>query len=115
MKLLKNYDVTIQYHPCKANVVADSLSRKVVSMCILAYLSLSKRPLGKEIQALESIFVKLGISKRGGVLASIEVKSLFMEDIKAKQFEDGNIEDHRTNIAIGKSQETTLDAHVVLN
>ena len=38
-----------------------------------------------------------------------------MEDIKAKQFEDGNIEDHRTNIAIGKSQETTLDAHVVLN
>ena len=49
------------------------------------------------------------------MLASIEVKSLFMEDIKAKQFEDGNIEDHRTNIAIGKSQETTLDMDGVLN
>ena len=38
MELLKDYDVTIQYHLGKANVVADALSRKAVSMGSLACL-----------------------------------------------------------------------------
>ncbi|WMV54844.1 hypothetical protein MTR67_048229 [Solanum verrucosum] len=49
MELLKDYDVTIQNHPGKANVVADALSRKAVSMGSLACLSVTKRPLAKEI------------------------------------------------------------------
>ena len=28
LELIKDYDLTIQYHPRKANVVADALSRK---------------------------------------------------------------------------------------
>jgi hypothetical protein len=28
LELIKDYDVTLQYHPDKANVVADALSRK---------------------------------------------------------------------------------------
>ena len=95
MELLKDYDVTIQYHPGKANVVADALSRKVVSMGSLACLSVSKRPLAKEIQTLDSKFMQLGISERGGVLTSIEVRATFIEEIKAKQFEDENLEELR--------------------
>ena len=30
MELLKDYDCTIEYHPGKANVVADALSSKIV-------------------------------------------------------------------------------------
>ena len=42
MELFKDYDVTIQYHQGKANVVADTLSRKAVSMGSLDYLSVVK-------------------------------------------------------------------------
>ena len=62
----------------------------------LAYLSVPKRPLGKEIQALESKFMQLGISERGGVLSSIEVKSMFIEVIKDKKFKDRNLEEFKT-------------------
>ncbi|MCI29846.1 hypothetical protein A2U01_0051055, partial [Trifolium medium] len=33
METLKDFDFTLQYHPGKANVVADALSRKSVSAC----------------------------------------------------------------------------------
>ena len=92
MKLIKDYDVTIQYHPGKANVVADTLSRKMVVMGNLAYLSVTKGPLAKEIQTLESKFMHLSISERGRVLASVEVKDTFIKEIKVGQFDaDGVI------------------------
>ena len=37
MELLKDYDITFLYHPRKANVVADALSRKAGSMGSLAH------------------------------------------------------------------------------
>ena len=87
MKLLKNYDVTIQYHPVKANVVADTVSQKAANMS-LAYLSVSKWLLAKEIQTLEYKFKQYGILERGGLLDSNEVRDTLLADIKAKEFED---------------------------
>lgn len=115
MELLKDYDITIQYHPGKANVVEDALSQKTVSMDSLACLSVSKRPLAKEIQTLESKFMQLGISERGGVLGNIEVRGVFIEEIKAKQSVDEQLKELRNKIVFGKVQETTLDAGDVLN
>ena len=39
IELLKDYDLSILYHPGKANVVADALRRKIVSMGSLVFLS----------------------------------------------------------------------------
>ena len=47
LELLKDYDCTILYHPGKANVVADALSRK--SMGSLGHISLERRPLVREL------------------------------------------------------------------
>ena len=43
MELIKDYDYMIDYHPGKANVVADALSRKLMQMlrALNAHLSLS--------------------------------------------------------------------------
>ena len=38
MELLKDYDITILYHPGRANVVAYALNRKEGSMGSLAHL-----------------------------------------------------------------------------
>lgn len=57
MDLLKGCDLTIQYHPGKANVLGDALSWIAMSVGSLACLCLTKRPLAKEIHTLESKFI----------------------------------------------------------
>ena len=52
---------------------------------------------------MESKFVQLEISEKCGVLSSIEVRDTFIDDIKDKQFEYGDLKELRTKIVIGKS------------
>lgn len=80
----------------------------------LAQKSVSTRPLATEIQTLESKFMQYGILERGGLLDSIEVRDTFMEESKAKKFEDENLEDLRRKTTIGKAQETILYENGVL-
>ncbi|WMV29096.1 hypothetical protein MTR67_022481 [Solanum verrucosum] len=98
-----------------ANVVAYALSWKAVSMGSLASLGVSKRPLAKEIETLESKFMQLGISEKGGALASIEVRTTFIKKIKVKQFEDENLNELRKRTVSGKAQDVMFDAGGVLN
>ena len=88
MELLTNYDITILYHPGKANVVADALSRKVGSMGSLAHLQAPRRPLAKEVQTLANDLMRLEVNERGGLLASVEARSSFLDKIKGEQFND---------------------------
>ncbi|KAH0670761.1 hypothetical protein KY290_026960 [Solanum tuberosum] len=52
LELLKDYDITILYHPGKVNVVIDALSRKTSSMGSLTAISVEKRPLATDIRRL---------------------------------------------------------------
>ena len=88
MELLKDYDVTILYHPGKANVVADVLSRKAGSMGSLAHLQVFRRPLAREVQTLANDFMRLEVNEQGGFLASVEARYSFLDKIKGKQFDD---------------------------
>ena len=81
MELLKDYDLTILYHPGKANVVADALSRKTSSMGSLATIRVEERPLARDVQRLANSLVSLQLSDKGGVLAFLEARSSLIDQI----------------------------------
>ncbi|KAA3473135.1 DNA/RNA polymerases superfamily protein [Gossypium australe] len=72
IELLKDYDCTIEYHPGKANVVADALSRKAMTN-------------------LRATFACLSFFDDGSLLVELQVKPMWIEQIKGKQLEDESL------------------------
>nr|GFA14515.1 ribonuclease H-like domain, reverse transcriptase, RNA-dependent DNA polymerase [Tanacetum cinerariifolium] len=64
LELLKDYDTNIQYHPGKANVVADALSRK---SGMIAYFNF------RILHDLERLDVELCVRDSGGYWASMRI------------------------------------------
>ena len=81
MELLKDYDCTIQYHPGRANIVADVLSRK--SSGSLAHIQEVRRPLIRELHELVDEGVRFDLSKARAMMAHFQVKSDVFDRIKA--------------------------------
>ena len=74
IELIKDYDLSIHYHPGKANVVADALSWELVS---LNAMILSSQPeLGKELDQLGIEVIKYGM------LDTLEVTPTLVDQIK---------------------------------
>ena len=114
MELLKDYDITILYHPGKANVVADALSRKAESMGSLAHLQVSRRPLAREVQTLANDLMRLKVNEKGGFLACVEARSSFLDKIKGKQFNDEKLIRIRDKVLQGEAKEAIMDEKGVL-
>ena len=83
---MKEYDITVLYHPGKANVVVDALSRKAWSMGSLSHLHVPRYPLSRKVQTLAKDFMRLEVLYIGGFFASVEARCSFLEKIKGKQF-----------------------------
>ena len=62
MELLKDYDCSILYHPGKANVVADALSRK--STGSLTHISTERRSIIKELHELINHELQWKVTKK---------------------------------------------------
>jgi hypothetical protein len=80
MEPLKDYDCTIQYHPGKANIVTDALSRK--SSGNLAYIQKVRRPLIREMHELVDEGVIFDLNKARVMIAHFQVKSNLFDKIK---------------------------------
>ena len=78
LELIKDYDVEILYHPGKANVVADALSRKREGN--LAALITTQRYLLEDMRKLELEVVTRQVATR---LANIRLQPTLVERIKA--------------------------------
>ena len=114
MELLKDYDITILYHPGKANVVADALSRKAGSMGSLAHLQASRRPLAREVQTLANDLMRLEVNEKGGLLACVEARSSFLDKIKGRQFDDEKLRRIQDKVLRGEAKEAQIDEEDIL-
>nr|AAT77831.1 putative pol polyprotein [Oryza sativa Japonica Group] len=83
LELIKDYDVGIHYHPGKANVVADALSRK--SHCNTLGVRGIPPELNQQMEALN-----LSIVGRG-FLATLEAKPTLLDQIREAQKNDPDI------------------------
>ena len=80
LKLIKDYKLEVHYHPGKANVVADALSRKVQCHCLRTRSG---------VNTLCEEFRRLSLSMvEHGSLASLVITSNLIDEIKKAQLED---------------------------
>ena len=86
VELLKDYYCTILYHPSKANVVADALSRKFMSS--LAHTTMQKRHMIREMGNCLNEGVVLSVIDTGTMLTHVQVQSSLVEKVKQLQQED---------------------------
>jgi hypothetical protein len=100
LELIEDYDLTIQYHPRKANVVADALSRTGVP---------------KAIMSLHSDLDRMGISFcfAGTVQKETQmiIQSAIPERVREAQQHDRLLLEVRKRISAGKSKEFSVDEH----
>ncbi|KAH0644862.1 hypothetical protein KY284_032746 [Solanum tuberosum] len=83
LELLKDYDMSVLYHPGKANVVADALSR--LYMGSVAHVEDEKKDLVREVHRLAQLGVQLVDSPKGGFMVHSGSESSFMVDVKSKK------------------------------
>ena len=76
LELIKDYDCIIEYHPGKANVAADALSRGLKSS--LSHMRSSYLPLLVDLRALG---VVLEADNSGALLATFHVRPLLVDQI----------------------------------
>jgi hypothetical protein len=93
LELIEDYDLGMNYHTRKANVVADALSRRAY----LNGLIMETMPfdLCEELNKLN-----LRLTVNAGVV-TIEVDSTLSQDIRKGQKEDEKLQEIRRNIAKG--------------
>jgi hypothetical protein len=90
LELIKNYELGINYHPGKANLEADALSRRS-HLNMLATRELSPE-FCKEFEKLN-----LGwVSNTGAI--TMEVDSTLKQDIRKGQLEDAKIQEIKEQI-----------------
>ena len=103
MELLKDYDCTIDYHPGKANVVADALGKK--STGSLAYMQTIQLPLMVELQELG---VELRMHASGALFANFQLRLILVDCILEAQLEDPYLMSMRKKVEEGEQSDFSI-------
>ena len=101
--LIKDYDCTIEYHPGKANVVANALSRKPSSS--LAQLKAEYLTMLVE---LRSMGVSLETADSGTLVAAFHVRPVLVDRVRDLQAQDPYVIKLKSKIEAGQQSNFTL-------
>jgi len=108
LEYLKDFDFQLSYHPGKANMVADALSRKTLHMSVMIV---------KELELVEQFRdLSLGCELTPGSvkLGMLKLSSNILEEIKSGQKEDLELVDRVVLVNQGKGADFRLDQNGVL-
>ena len=106
LELVKDYDLGINYHPGKANVVADALNRKPVSLNTI--MESLPPELQKEIAQLNLVIVSAGLAN------IMEVTPTLEEEIRKAQSDDTVLQKRAKSMLAGQTSNFSKDQHGTL-
>jgi hypothetical protein len=105
LELIKDYDVVINYHPGKANVIADALNHK---KHYNATLAIRMRP------ELHQEFGYLNMAIVNEPALAVEMEPTLEAEIRKAQLEDEKLKEIRQLIKENKTSNFTEDDHGTL-
>ncbi|MCI28100.1 polynucleotidyl transferase ribonuclease H fold, partial [Trifolium medium] len=108
LEFLKDYDFKLSYHPGKANVVADALSRKSLHMS-----SLMARELNL-IEEFRDLSLVCEVTPRSVRLGMLKLTNPFLEEVKECQKRDKKLMEKLELIGEGKEVDFGVDENGVL-
>ncbi|PHU18134.1 hypothetical protein BC332_13829 [Capsicum chinense] len=89
LELLKDYDMGVLYHPGKANVMVDALSR--VSMGSGSHVVEGKKELAHDVHHLARLGVRLFDSAEGSIGVQSSSESFLVSEVKEKEYLDASL------------------------
>jgi hypothetical protein len=106
LELIKDYDLGINYHPGRANVVADGLSRR----SHVSQLVVDSMPF-ELCEVFDKINLRIIVNTKA---MEMEVGSSLLQEIQRGQLEDEKIQEMKRNIKEKKSPSFSEDDEGVL-
>ncbi|KAH0728122.1 hypothetical protein KY284_003987 [Solanum tuberosum] len=100
LEFLKDYNMSVHYHPGKVNMVADALSR--VAMGSLAHVDIGDREMAREVYRLARLGVRLEEVGNGGVVVVDGARSSLVDEVIAKQDLDSSLLELKALVKEGK-------------
>ncbi|XP_038891607.1 uncharacterized protein LOC120080995 [Benincasa hispida] len=87
IELIKDYDCSIEYHPVKANVLVDALSRKSAGFRVIIG---SMR--GTLLQEFKNSRTALSVGQSRGLIATFQERPTLIEDLKQDHLKDHDLQ-----------------------
>ncbi|KAA3461417.1 reverse transcriptase [Gossypium australe] len=99
LELIKDYELVIDYHPRKANVVADAL---VIDYHPRKANVVADALSRKSLFALRAMNTQMTMSEDGSILAELKARPLFFQEIYEAKKDDSDLQVKRAHCESGK-------------